>query len=151
MQLNVLSNINSTSQRKPKSSIFIADQGIGVGSTINSFYVMIVNEKQDIQGQNTCTCITDEFMISQTCMFCFQTLARNIQKNGWWERNPLKSFKENFSVLMIDVFFISLYIQTFQETFSLPWRLVCPVYLKCSWEILFVSYQAKLVTPTLNL
>jgi hypothetical protein len=54
--------------------MFIGDRGFGVGSRIKGFRRYGGAWKQNIHGQYTNACITNERNTSQTCVFCFNKL-----------------------------------------------------------------------------
>ncbi|ORE10987.1 hypothetical protein BCV72DRAFT_329639, partial [Rhizopus microsporus var. microsporus] len=67
-------------QPKTKPVMFIGDEGTGAGSRIKGFLRYGGIWKQRIQVKYVNVRITDEYMASQVCLYCFSKLDQLMQR-----------------------------------------------------------------------
>lgn len=60
----------------------IGDKGTGVGSTIKGYARRGGKWLQNLHGRYTITAITDEYLTSQLCIYCYCHITHPINKDG---------------------------------------------------------------------
>ncbi|KAI8073425.1 uncharacterized protein B0P05DRAFT_454026, partial [Gilbertella persicaria] len=78
--------------------LFVGDRCLGVGSRVKEHRRYGGKWKQKLLGSASIVCITSEYSMSQTCVFCFQKLAHPVNRT----KKATRTVKDAFDCLNKD-------------------------------------------------